>query len=195
MTCEAYTQDVHLLVWILRVVPCRSLFQGHHWEMQFWRPFDESPCLQWLLVQGFNELTQNLKQVQKFHCNWLQMFGWNLLPQIWPCNVQLHHQPHVWFWTPICKKWASYPWGMAPRTKCCWQLEGCIPLTWPSPTHWHFCHSTPLPRFEVFLKKLWWPFPPLWWPPTNHGATPYVVFGAFVFVHLVVVHLNLHFVV
>jgi hypothetical protein len=55
----------------------------------------------------------------------------------------------------------------------------------------HFRFSTLLPQFEVFSKKLWWPVPPLWWPLTNHEATPCVVFAAFIFVHLVVVHSNL----
>jgi hypothetical protein len=59
---------------------------------------------------------------------------------------------------------------------------GLLPRRWSAP--W----------FEVPLKKLWWLVPPLWWPPTNHEATPYVVFGAFLFIHLVVIHSNLHFV-
>ncbi len=50
--------------------------------------------------------------------------------------------------------------------------------------------STPLPRFEVLPKKLWWPIPPFSWPCTNHKATPYVIFGAFFFIHLVVIHSN-----
>jgi hypothetical protein len=36
------------------------------------------------------------------------------LPQVLPCNVRFHQQPHVWFWTPICNKLASYPWEVAP---------------------------------------------------------------------------------
>ncbi len=60
---------------------------------------------------------------------------------------------------------------------------------------WHLCHSMLLPWFEILPKNVWWPVPPLWWPPTNHKATLYVVFGAFLFVHLVVVHSNLHLVV
>ncbi len=62
---------------------------------------------QWLLMQAYNELTQTLQQGKGFVVNCFQMFGWNLLPQVWPCNIQIHHQPHVWFWTSICKKWTS----------------------------------------------------------------------------------------
>jgi len=62
----------------------------------------------------------------------------------------------------------------------------------------HFFSSSPFnasfTAFEIFLKKLSWPIPLLWWPTTNHKATPYVVFGAFIFVHIIVVHSNLHLV-
>ncbi len=167
-----------LHVWILQVVPCKSPLQSHHWKTQFWHPFDESSCLQWPLVQGYNKLTQTLQHVQKFYCNWLQMFGWNLLPQVWP-YVWFHHEPHVWFWTPICKKWASYPWEVARRSKCCWQPESHIILAWQSPTSLRLCLSMLLPWFEVLPKKLWWPIQPSWWQPTNHEVILYIVFGAF----------------
>ncbi len=115
-------------------------------------------CLQWPLMQGYNELTQTSQWVQKFHCNWLQMFGWNLFAKVWSCNVRLHHQPHVWFWTPICKKWVSYPWGVASRTKCCLQHENRILFAWRSPTSLHLHPSTPLAQFEVLWKNDGGPF-------------------------------------
>jgi len=34
--------------------------------MQFWHPFDESPCFQWLLMQGYNKLTQTRHRCKGF---------------------------------------------------------------------------------------------------------------------------------
>ncbi len=41
--------------------------------------------------------------------------GWNLLPQIWPCNIQLYHWPHVWFWTPHLQEMGFLPLGSGTK--------------------------------------------------------------------------------
>ncbi len=55
------------------------------------------------------------------------------------------------------------------------------------PLHLHF--SMLLPHFEVLLKKLQWHVPPLNPKPTNHEATPYIIFGVFLFI----VHVIMNF--
>jgi hypothetical protein len=39
------------------------------------------------------------------------MFGWNLLPWISPCNVQLHHWHHVYFENSFVRNGLELPLG------------------------------------------------------------------------------------
>ncbi len=86
---------------------CESLglFQGHHWK-----------C-------GFDVHLMNLHVFNGCKCkdtmNWHKLcYGCKgfiiIYSKCWgetSCHefhFQLHHQHHVWFWRPICKKWTSY---------------------------------------------------------------------------------------